>query len=78
MRKDVFDIKGRPCTVYSGDEPEFFLLQPSDEHEAEFMDHEAELIAEGAGQRPFAVGSPSGVRRRAIRKRSRGYAGIYN
>ncbi len=51
MKKEQFDIEGKHCTVYSGDEPEFFLLQPSDEHEAEFMDHEAELIAEGAGSK---------------------------
>lgn len=49
MRKDEFELDNRRCTVYSGDEPEFFLLQPSDEHEADFMDHEAEMISESAG-----------------------------
>ena len=51
MKKEQFDLEGKHCTVYSGDEPEFFLLQPSDDHEAEFMDHEAELIAAGAGSK---------------------------
>ena len=45
MKKEEITIAGRTCHIYAEGQPLFLLVQPSDDHEMEELQNEADIIA---------------------------------
>ncbi|WP_251439943.1 alpha/beta hydrolase-fold protein [Veillonella intestinalis] len=55
MNKKTLNIGNKICTIYSGENPEFFLIQPVDEHDLEVLDKEVDMLTHEVGSHLLLV-----------------------
>ncbi|MBR3401694.1 MAG: esterase [Parasporobacterium sp.] len=50
MNKETFDVGPRHCTVIRQEDAKVLLLQPVDDHDLEFLEHEAQVLSSMANE----------------------------
>ena len=77
MTAQIMQIGSRPCRIYGEAHAEYLLLQMTDEHELQSMNHEVAAIAQSSRNFLFAavpVESPCCVGKARVRRQGCGHA----